>query len=565
MRREILVLLSLALCAAQTANNQSDVHIPAPIFDDGENLSSQNCGIYATENKSNVFVHNQRAGSIRGSLIAISQTTVLTDVGRPYKKSDAPDLRVYPIYCYGTWGTELENCMRDSVQVLDVIDIAINPTATEKFKILITEKMSTEVVTPLCLFNRNNVMDLQLQRESPYVQWMPYITSPISAMVTSQSNCTRVLDSTELGNLKTIKIPIQNILCVENGTDRTDYLINSFKGRYFLRGVKYTRGVYIDILPYIHEIARHAKDISVLRPIPPTKQPRRFPGPDNLSFQNWGRKPTELTRKRRHYGYYPRDAESTRLILAGNTAQAGRHPWHAFIADTKRRATFGGSLISPTVVLTAAHCIYGSKPNDFIVVFGMYDKRQRTPGVQMKNVISLKVHPKYDPKEFHIDVGLMILKKKIEITAHVRPIYLWNEDSNLDRVAGTEAMAVGFGLVDNHTRTNELQEARLPIRGHRECYLSDTRYFGKYLRPGDNFCAGYTNGTTVCNGDSGGSLSVQKDGRWFIRGIVSFTKAKKVMFEGEERSLCDPNHYSLFTDVATYNGWIRMNTPEFSF
>ncbi|XP_065335528.1 serine proteinase stubble-like [Cloeon dipterum] len=196
----------------------------------------------------------------------------------------------------------------------------------------------------------------------------------------------------------------------------------------------------------------------------------------------------------------------------------------------------------------------------------MEDKRKRrAPGVQRKLVSSLITHPKYDPKEFNSDVGLVILNEKIIITNHVRPICLWNDDSDLARVAGTEATAVGFGLADNYTLPDKLQEARLPIRAHTECYLSSRRFFEKYLRPGVNFCAGYTNRTTTCNGDSGGSLSVKKDGRWFIRGIVSFGIAKKVMFEGEEIPLCHPDHYSLFADVASYMDWIVDNTPEISF
>ncbi|CAB3376932.1 Hypothetical predicted protein [Cloeon dipterum] len=90
----------------------------------------------------------------------------------------------------------------------------------------------------------------------------------------------------------------------------------------------------------------------------------------------------------------------------------------------------------------------------------------------------------------------------------------------------------GFGLVDGYKIPKKLQEARLPITTHKECYLSNRRFFGKYLRPGDNFCAGYRNGTSTCNGDSGGSLSVQKDGRWFTRGIVSFGKSKIVEIDG---------------------------------
>ncbi|XP_065335036.1 CLIP domain-containing serine protease B15-like [Cloeon dipterum] len=490
-----------------------------------------------------------------------------------FSKIDTTDLRVFPSYCLRK--TE-EECIRASVRVLDTVEIAIHPTVdykiwmfiNYKIWIYITEKMRSEAVTPICLFNRDNVMDLQLQRESPYFEWSPLWVSPIRTNVTGQSNCSRILCSTGLEDLKFDQIPIQNILCFKEN-DIFDYynLINFYKGRYFLRGLKYSReeGVYIDILPYIDEIARHAKDISALRPIPQTKQPRGFNARDNLSFPNCGRKRTSKRQKR---GNHDSSLQPGTQILGGKKAQRGEHPWHAYIENEETGATCGGTVISPTAVLTAAHCIYGSEAEDFIVYLGMYDKRQGTaPGVQTRKVSSLIVHPKYDSKEFNSDVGLMILNKKINITDHVRPICLWNDDSdsNLNRVAGTEAMAVGFGLVDNHTRTDILQEARLPIRGHKECYLSSRRFFGKFLVPGDNFCAGYMNGTTTCNGDSGGSLSVEKNGRWFIRGIVSFGISKMVEFEGEERSLCHPNQYSLFVDVASYVDWIVENTPEISF
>ncbi|CAB3385220.1 Hypothetical predicted protein [Cloeon dipterum] len=52
MWRALLVLLSLVLCAAKIAKTaQSADYIPAPIFDEGENLSSQNCGNETTANQ----------------------------------------------------------------------------------------------------------------------------------------------------------------------------------------------------------------------------------------------------------------------------------------------------------------------------------------------------------------------------------------------------------------------------------------------------------------------------------------------------------------------------------
>ncbi|XP_065335743.1 uncharacterized protein LOC135936736 [Cloeon dipterum] len=567
MRRALLVLLSLAACAAQTSHNESDAYFPAPLFDEGENLSSENCGNEKTLNQGFVLVKNMRTKSSDSCIgyTVISQRTFLGLGDCKFNKNDTTDLRVFPNNCNGR-ETE-EECIRNSVKVLDLIDIAISPTDEYKLKIWITEKMPS-VISPLCLFNRDNVIDSQLQRESPYFEWTPHWSARSGPTnVTSQSNCSRILKRTDLEYLKSNNIRIQNILCVGESHILYYILINFYNGRYFLRGVKHdwNQHFYTDILPYIDEIVRHAKHIYALRPIPQTKQPRGFSAPDNLSFPNCGRKLTSTRRKRGNDDSFE-DIQPIGHIFGGNKAQTGNHPWHAFIENEVTGATCGGTLISPTAVLTAARCLYESKAEDFVVAVGMYDKRQRgAPGAQRRLVSSLITHPKYDPAEHNSDVGLMILNERFQITDHVRPICLWNEDSNLARGAGTEAMAVGFGLADNHTLPDKLQEARMPIRGHKECYLSKRKFFGRYLRPGDNFCAGYTNGTNTCNGDSGGSLSVEKNGRWFIRGIVSFGIAKRVMFAGEEIPLCHPNHYSMFTDVASYMDWIVENTPEISF
>ncbi|XP_065345293.1 uncharacterized protein LOC135942880 [Cloeon dipterum] len=575
MRLGLFVLLCLAVCTAR--KSRSDVYYPAPYFDEGENLSIQNCGNNETALYQNQWIVDVK--NIRNkddwcdNFIAISQQTILELGYCNFNKRDSTDLRVFPNNCSTPESPETEEeCRRLSVKVLDVIEIARNPDAGYKWaiKIMITEKMPSEV-TPICLFNRDNAMDSQLQSESPYFEWSPWETlnPPVPTNVTSQNKCSTALNRFDLSSLRIFRIPIQNILCVEENRDDYFYLINFYKGRFFLRGLKEEtlNRFYFDILPYIDEIAMHAKDIFALRPIPETKQQRGFSVPENLSFQNCGRKPTSRRRKRGN-GDSSSELHSNSRIFGENIAQTGDHPWHVYIENKVTGEALGGTLISPTVILTAAHCIYGTKAEDFIVSLGVYDKRQRrAPGVQRRKVSSLITHPKYDSAQFISDIGLMILSKKVKISDNIRPICLWNDDtdSNLNRVAGTKAMAVGFGLVDNHTRRDELQEVRLPIRAHKECYLSKRRFFGKYLRPGDNFCAGYTNGTTICNGYSGGSLSVEKNDRWFIRGIVSFGMSKKVMFEGNETSLCHPNQYSLLADVASYMDWIVGNTPDLSF
>jgi secreted trypsin-like serine protease len=100
-----------------------------------------------------------------------------------------------------------------------------------------------------------------------------------------------------------------------------------------------------------------------------------------------------------------------------------------------------------------------------------------------------------------------------------------------------------------------LQRADMTVVSYEKCFRTggaDT--FERYLSPGENFCAGYKNGTTTCGGDSGGGLAIEVNGRWFLRGIVSFGAAYA------DRS-CDHN-YVIFLDVAMYVQWIMDNIKK---
>lgn len=63
-------------------------------------------------------------------------------------------------------------------------------------------------------------------------------------------------------------------------------------------------------------------------------------------------------------------------------------------------------------------------------------------------------------------------------------------------------------------------------------------------------------GTSVCNGDSGGSMTFEKNGVYYIRGIVSVSVSRT------NQQLCDPKHYVIFTDVAQFIPWIEDVVPQ---
>lgn len=63
-------------------------------------------------------------------------------------------------------------------------------------------------------------------------------------------------------------------------------------------------------------------------------------------------------------------------------------------------------------------------------------------------------------------------------------------------------------------------------------------------------------GVGACNGDSGGGFSVKSKGRVWLRGLVSFGNANKVINNGDTVKMCNLNIPSLYVDLASYMHWL---------
>lgn len=63
-------------------------------------------------------------------------------------------------------------------------------------------------------------------------------------------------------------------------------------------------------------------------------------------------------------------------------------------------------------------------------------------------------------------------------------------------------------------------------------------------------------GTSVCDGDSGGGMFMERDdGYFYIRGITSVAVTRR---QAGVRQ-CDPTEYFIFTEVSYFFDWIYDN------
>lgn len=190
---------------------------------------------------------------------------------------------------------------------------------------------------------------------------------------------------------------------------------------------------------------------------------------------------------------------------------------------------------------------------------GKYDLRNhREEGSQDFDVNNIFVHPDYNSTKLRADVAIIILANSVSITEFVRPVCLWNEqDISLQNIIQRDGVVVGWGLDENSKTAEMLKMVKMPIVDQQKCLWSNPSFFPQFTSE-TTFCAGYKNGSSVCNGDSGGGLVLpeqQSDGSitWMLRGIVSNSKPRDSISK-----VCDTKNYIIFTDAAQYLNWISV-------
>lgn len=206
-------------------------------------------------------------------------------------------------------------------------------------------------------------------------------------------------------------------------------------------------------------------------------------------------------------------------IIGGKPQADNAYPWMAALlqkgpGSATERQFCGASLVSDTAVLTAAHCIMGTKPADIEVTVGRTVLSAKKQG-QLRGVKSIVAHPRYVKGQQAYDLAVIELAKPV---TGIAPVKMPTPGTDALLRPGAEATVIGWGNTDTEVPAfpDRLLGVQVPLLSHAECKAT----YGDYDKA-VNICAG-VEGKDSCQGDSGGPLFRKVSGRTYQIGIVSY-------------------------------------------
>ncbi|MCF1593267.1 S1 family peptidase [Streptomyces muensis] len=193
------------------------------------------------------------------------------------------------------------------------------------------------------------------------------------------------------------------------------------------------------------------------------------------------------------------EAASSRIV-GGTTTTTTAYPFMMQITDASQSQFCGGTLVSATKVVTAAHCMAGETTGSVRVVGGR-TYLNGTNGT-VARVSDIWVHPDYTDVTEGNDVAVLTLSTSMPYTP---ASYVDSSDTGV-YAAGTTARIIGWGTTSSGgSSSNQLRTATVPTVSNSSCASS----YGSDFISSDMVCAGYTSGgVDTCQGDSGGPLII---------------------------------------------------------
>jgi len=235
-------------------------------------------------------------------------------------------------------------------------------------------------------------------------------------------------------------------------------------------------------------------------------------------------------------------SDVTPQIVGGSESTPYSRPYQVALLMNGRQGC-GGTLISKDWVLTAGHCLDSASTSNLTVKVGAHSM---SAGDGTTHRVSQIISHENWRGASNIASGydIAVLRLSTPVSGSIKPASLPTQ-AIADQIAsvGQYVTVSGWGLTYGGSRTpsDKLREVALPVISNSSCSSQLGANVGNGV-----ICGGGPNGTSACNGDSGGPYAVQSGGKYYSIGTVSWGK--------------NCVGATAFTRTTAYLDWIERKT-----
>ena len=236
-------------------------------------------------------------------------------------------------------------------------------------------------------------------------------------------------------------------------------------------------------------------------------------------------------------------------IVGGAIAPVFAHPYLAGllinIVGLSSPSACGGSLLSSSRILTAAHCWFDGRNQAYRIEVVLGSPYLFHGGFRVQ-ASAIAIFPTYDSNTFANDIAMLYLPVHVPLSGQIQPIALPSGPLLEMDYSTQHVTAAGYGRysdVTNPTTNTMARNVVLEVIPLEKC-----RSFYGHLVQESNICTNGYGGVGICQGDSGGPLTMNVEGQQVLIGVSSFVA----------RDGCELEYPSAFARVSSYINWIRV-------